>query len=411
MTNPVISATPQTTTAPGLIGQILNTLLNPAAAMAAVPQQSGRHFWLLAIQLLLTTAIIYWFYAGMSPAWLVDQQLLHAGELTPAETEQIRAAMASMAGATPIIGAVSVAVGSLAFTAITAGYLLLTGKLQKVLNYGQWFALVVWSQLPALLNILGLALLVLLADSPDQPMMLVNYASLNQLVLDLPIGHALYNWAESINVFLIWQLWILFAGLQSAASFHCQTRRDCHRHTSAADLWLMGAVCINSCITRVSQQQLKDFAMTDVSNAPATAVTATVTATTPWRRLLIAAVILATIAGVTMYRKQTQALDVQVSAVTKGDLTDSILASGNLVYRTQVALRSELMARVDAVFVQEGDKVEAGQLLLQLDPQSYRASLEQARAQTARARTDIQMASTRLQKLRAAIKTPATAGK
>jgi hypothetical protein len=219
MTNPVISATPQATTASGFISQILNTLLNPAAAMAVVPQQSSRQFWLLAIQLLLTTAIVYWFYAGMSPAWLVDQQLLHAGELTPAETEQIRAAMASMAGATPIIGAVSIAVGSLAFTAITAGYLLLTGKLQKALNYGQWFALVVWSQLPALLNILGLALLVFLADSPDQPLMLVNYASLNQLVLDLPVGHALYTWAESINVFLVWQLWILFAGLQSAAGF------------------------------------------------------------------------------------------------------------------------------------------------------------------------------------------------
>ncbi|MDZ7870544.1 MAG: YIP1 family protein [Rheinheimera sp.] len=222
MTDPVITAPQQTTaitTTPGFVGQILNTLLNPSTAMAAVPQQSGRHFWLLAIQLLLTTAIIYWFYAGMSPAWLVDQQMLHAGELTPAETEQIRAAMAGMAGATPIIGAVSVAVGSLAFTAITAGYLLLTGKLQKALNYGQWFALVVWSQLPALLNIVGLALLVLLANSPDQPLMLVNYASLNQLVLDLPVGHALYTWAESINVFLIWQLWILFAGLQSAASF------------------------------------------------------------------------------------------------------------------------------------------------------------------------------------------------
>lgn len=129
-----------------------------------------------------------------------------------------------------------------------------------------------------------------------------------------------------------------------------------------------------------------------------------VTAATPWRRLLIAAVILATIAGVTAYRKQTQALDVQVSTVTKGDLTDSILASGNLVYRTQVALRSELMARVDAVFVQEGDKVEAGQLLLQLDPQSYSASLEQARAQTARARTDIQMASTRLKNVERQLK-------
>lgn len=138
--------------------------------------------------------------------------------------------------------------------------------------------------------------------------------------------------------------------------------------------------------------------MTDLSNTPAVA------ATTPWRRFIVAAVILASIAAVTMYRKQSQALDVQVSAVSKGDLTDSILASGNLVYRTQVALRSELMARVDAVFVQEGDKVEAGQLLLQLDPQSYRASLEQARAQTARARTDIQMATTRLKNVERQLK-------
>ncbi|WP_031569440.1 YIP1 family protein [Rheinheimera texasensis] len=224
MTDPVISTPTAATTSaniatPGFFSQILNTLLNPSAAMATVPQQSGRHLWLLAIQVLLTTAIIYWFYAGMSPAWLVEQQILHAGELTPAETEQIRAAMAGMAGATPIIGAVSVAVGSVAFVAICAGYLLLTGTLQKALNYGQWFALVVWSQLPALLNILGLAVLVLLSDSPDQPLMLVNYASLNQLVLDLPVGHALYTWAESINVFLVWQLWILFAGLQSAAAF------------------------------------------------------------------------------------------------------------------------------------------------------------------------------------------------
>lgn len=138
--------------------------------------------------------------------------------------------------------------------------------------------------------------------------------------------------------------------------------------------------------------------MTDLSNTPAVA------ATTPWRRFIVAALILASIAAVTMYRKQSQALDVQVSAVSKGDLTDSILASGNLVYRTQVALRSELMARVDAVFVQEGDKVEAGQLLLQLDPQSYRASLEQARAQSARARTDIQMATTRLKNVERQLK-------
>lgn len=214
-----LTDTPTQQSSSGFFSQIINTLLNPAAAMAAVPSQRQRHWVLLAIQLVCTAAIIYWFYAGMSPAWLVEQQILHAGALSPAETEQVRAALAGMTGATPLIGAVSVAVGGFAFMAVMAGYLMLTGKLQKTLSYSQWLALVVWSQLPALLNILGLVVLVLLAGNPDQPIMLVNYASLNQLLLDLPVGHALFTWAESINVFLIWQLWILFAGLQSAAGF------------------------------------------------------------------------------------------------------------------------------------------------------------------------------------------------
>jgi hypothetical protein len=58
--------------------------------------------------------------------------------------------------------------------------------------------------MPMLLNALGLIVLSLLAASPDQPLAVANYASLNGLVLDLPLGHPWYNWAQAFSLFFIW---------------------------------------------------------------------------------------------------------------------------------------------------------------------------------------------------------------
>ncbi len=120
------------------------------------------------------------------------------------------------------------------------------------------------------------------------------------------------------------------------------------------------------------------------------------TSATPWRRIVIGAVILSVVIGASWYRKQHQALEVQVAPVSRGVLQDNILASGNLVYRTQVAMRSELMARVDQVLVKEGDQIKKGQLLLALDKTSYQASVLQSEASTARSQTEVALAKTRL---------------
>src|SRR3546814_18108332 len=58
--------------------------------------------------------------------------------------------------------------------------------------------------MPMLLNAIGLIGLSLLAASPDQPLAVANYASLNGMVLDLPLGHAWYTWAKSFSLFFIW---------------------------------------------------------------------------------------------------------------------------------------------------------------------------------------------------------------
>lgn len=100
-----------------------------------------------------------------------------------------------------------------------------------------------------------------------------------------------------------------------------------------------------------------------------------------------------------VFKDQRQLTPVQLSAVQQGALSDSILASGNLVYNTQIQFRSELMGRVQQVLVTEGQPVQKGQLLMQLDPASYQAELTQIEAVVAKAKVAILSAQAELTNL------------
>ena len=124
------------------IATIRNSLLDifiaPTQAFATL-RGSGGNLLLLVIQMLITALAFYLFYQGMSPEWLVEQQLLHAGELTPAELEQSRAIMAQAAPYTALIGAVSGPLMLLLMNAILAGYLHLVTKMSGDFQYKDWF--------------------------------------------------------------------------------------------------------------------------------------------------------------------------------------------------------------------------------------------------------------------------------
>ena len=48
-----------------------------------------------------------------------------------------------------------------------------------------------------------------------------------------------------------------------------------------------------------------------------------------------------------------------------------MLASGNLVHEDEVQLTTEVIGRVTGLYVEEGDRVSEGQLLLQIDDDSF----------------------------------------
>lgn len=95
---------------------------------------------------------------------------------------------------------------------------------------------------------------------------------------------------------------------------------------------------------------------------------------------IVAIVALALVIAVPVVISKTRAnkgLEVEAETVASRTLRTSVLASGSLIYQQQVQLTSEVIGKVAAVHVEEGDVVAADQIVLQLDERQYRAEVEQ----------------------------------
>ncbi len=74
------------------------------------------------------------------------------------------------------------------------------------------------------------------------------------------------------------------------------------------------------------------------------------------------------------------ALEVEVETLAPRSIQASVLASGSLVHEEEVELTTEEIGKVTEIFVEEGDHVTSGQLLLTIDDETFRAAVEQSEA-------------------------------
>lgn len=81
-------------------------------------------------------------------------------------------------------------------------------------------------------------------------------------------------------------------------------------------------------------------------------------------------------------------------------IAPSILASGSLAHENEVTLTSEVIGRVTAVYVAEGDAVEQDQLVLQIDDDAFSSQLEQNEASVRLQRIAIERAELNAANLR-----------
>ncbi len=193
--------------------------LSPAQLYAGLAQSKGWSWLPFLLMLLLPCIGIYWFFSGMSPHWIVEQQLLHAGDLTPAELEQSRAIMGQMADKTVYISMVAILIVTPLMLALLALYFKLVGNSGNARPYGDWYAFAVWSSMPNLINSLGFLVILALSSTPELPLNLYNYASVNQLLLNLQPGDAWFNWADNLNLFTLWTLVLATIGLKTWSGY------------------------------------------------------------------------------------------------------------------------------------------------------------------------------------------------
>ncbi|HWP31799.1 MAG TPA: efflux RND transporter periplasmic adaptor subunit [Fimbriimonadales bacterium] len=71
----------------------------------------------------------------------------------------------------------------------------------------------------------------------------------------------------------------------------------------------------------------------------------------------------------------------QTAKVERGELLVTVVESGNIEAVTHVEVKSRVSGRVSEIVVEEGDRIEKGDLIGKIDPQELRLQLEQTSAQ------------------------------
>ena len=72
-------------------------------------------------------------------------------------------------------------------------------------------------------------------------------------------------------------------------------------------------------------------------------------------------------------------ISVQVEKVKRGDITQTVSASGKIQPELEVKISASISAEIIGLYVKEGDQVRRGQLLVRLDSTKYRAAVERGR--------------------------------
>ena len=98
---------------------------------------------------------------------------------------------------------------------------------------------------------------------------------------------------------------------------------------------------------------------------------------------IVVVAVLGSAAALSVMRGREGGIEVRTEALETRDLVEIVTASGNIRARRTVDISSDVSARVTQLLIDEGDDVDAGQTLLRLEPDQYRAALSRAEAQLA----------------------------
>jgi HlyD family secretion protein len=115
-----------------------------------------------------------------------------------------------------------------------------------------------------------------------------------------------------------------------------------------------------------------------------------------WKKVLVGAAAVAILAAVVVVSLRSggskKGARVYVEEVTKGDIARVVKASGEIDPRVKVNISSPIIGKIEYLWVEEGDEIEAGARFLQLETEALTAIRDQAAAQLSIARSRLRQA-------------------
>ena len=125
------------------------------------------------------------------------------------------------------------------------------------------------------------------------------------------------------------------------------------------------------------------------------------------KKLLIGAgvvVILGAIAFANFKFKRVEGVTVNVETIKSRDLEALVSASGKIQPKKFVNISADTMGRVTNLAVEEGDRIEKGQFLLQIDPRNLRSAVQRTEASLQAARSSADQLKLALESAKVALK-------
>ncbi len=113
------------------------------------------------------------------------------------------------------------------------------------------------------------------------------------------------------------------------------------------------------------------------------------------KKIIIGIIIVLVAAGAisaNLLYKKVPGVAVQVEKIEKRDLESIVSASGTIQAKTTVNVSANTMGRVTRLGVEEGERVKAGQFLMEIDPRSAKTAVERGEAGLVAQRTMVDQA-------------------
>lgn len=125
------------------------------------------------------------------------------------------------------------------------------------------------------------------------------------------------------------------------------------------------------------------------------------------KKILIAigiVVVLGAVVFANLNFKRESGAEVNVEKLQRRDLEAIVTASGTVQPKRSVNISADTMGRVTSLAVNEGDRVQAGQLLLQIDPRNLTSAVQRGEAGLEASRSAVAQSRTAVENTRVALK-------